>query len=63
MHTQARTHRDTQIITSQNIITLKFYLCVCVQVFVCAPHACSAHDGHKRALDSLELESQTVVSL
>lgn len=30
---------------------------------VCAPQACSAYGGHKRASDSPELELQTVVNL
>lgn len=31
-------------------------------VYICIPHAYSAHGGQKRALDILELESQVVGS-
>lgn len=46
---------------------LKIYLYLCAWVFclhVCwALHACSACENQKRAVDPLELELQTVVSL
>lgn len=46
---------------------LKIYLYLCAWVFcshVCwALHACSAYENQKRAVDALELELQTVVTL
>lgn len=35
-----------------------YYLCVCACASLCAPNTCSAQEGHKKALDSLELEFQ-----
>lgn len=41
-----------------------FILCIRVwtEVSVYEPHACSDHRGQKRALDSVELELQTIMS-
>jgi len=36
------------------------YFTLCVWVFVCAPHACNAWGGQKRATYLLDLELQTV---
>jgi hypothetical protein len=44
----------------------KNYFYVCghfANMYVCAPHVCSAHGNQKKVSDSLELELQTVVNL
>lgn len=47
------------------VFNLRFSVCVggVFCMYVCVPHACSAHAGHKRAVILLELESQRLESL
>lgn len=57
-------HLLSYLFSPENYCLKRLILCVRVFgfMYICAPCACSAHEGHKRTLDLLGLELQVAVS-